>query len=127
MEETISSLGTFSSPVKSNSRLGDFKILSRLGEGSFSTVYKVERQTDRRIYALKKVRLSRLSEKEKASALNEIRILASIRNEHVIEYKESFFDESSESLCIVMEYAGCGDLLAKLNAIKAENLIVLGE
>lgn len=121
MEETISSFGTFASPVKPNSRLGDFKILSRLGEGAFSTVYKVERQTDKRVYAMKKVRLGRLSEKEKANALNEIRILASIRSRHVIEYRDSFFDESSDSLCIIMEFAADGDLLTKLNALKLKN------
>jgi NIMA (never in mitosis gene a)-related kinase 1/4/5 len=59
--------------------------------------------------------MTRLSEKEKASSLNEIRILASVRSPHVIEYKDSFFDESSDSLCIVMEFAGEGDLLSKLN------------
>ena len=70
---------------------------------------------------MKKVRLSRLNDKEKANALNEIRILASIKNPHIIEYRDSFFDESSDSLCIIMEFAGEGDLLSKLNKYKAAN------
>ena len=39
-----------------------------------------------------------LSEKEKENAINEVRILASIKNLNVIAYKEAFIDESSDSL-----------------------------
>lgn len=35
--------------------LKDFIPLNKLGEGSFSTVYKVKRLNDNKIYALKKV------------------------------------------------------------------------
>ena len=58
--------------------------------------------------------MSNLSEKEKENALNEVRILASIRNEYVVSYKEAFIDEPSSSLCIVMEYADNGDLFQKI-------------
>ena len=86
------------------------RILSKLGEGSFSTVYKVQRKKDGIIYALKRVKFAKLNEKEKANALNEIRILASINNKNIISYKEAFFDENDSSLDIVMEYADQGDL-----------------
>lgn len=39
-----------------------------------------------------------LSEKEKQNALNEVRILASIRQPNIIGYKEAFVDEASNSL-----------------------------
>lgn len=51
-----------------------------------------------------------LSEKEKENALNEVRILASIDVPNVIGFKEAFIDETSSSLCLVMEYADNGDL-----------------
>ena len=57
----------------------DFQILNKLGEGAFSVVYKVKRISDNLEYALKKVRMGGLSMKEKENALNEVRILASIR------------------------------------------------
>lgn len=60
------------------SSIRDFVPLEKLGEGTFSTVYKVRRLSDQKVYALKKVRLNNLSQKEKENALNEIRILASI-------------------------------------------------
>ena len=87
-----------------------FNILSKIGEGSYSTVLKVQRIEDGNIYALKRVKFYKLSEKEKENALNEIRILASVKNKNVISYKEAFFDEKDSSLGIVMEYADNGDL-----------------
>ena len=56
----------------------DFQIISKLGEGAYSTVYKVKRIIDNQIYALKKVKLMYLSEKEKENSLNEVRIVASV-------------------------------------------------
>jgi len=47
---------------------------------------------------LKKVKLLNLSSKEKENALNEVRILASIRRPNVICYKECFLDDKSNSL-----------------------------
>jgi NIMA (never in mitosis gene a)-related kinase len=32
------------------------------------------------------------------------------RNECIIGYKEAFFEESTSTLCVVMEYADNGDL-----------------
>jgi NIMA (never in mitosis gene a)-related kinase len=42
---------------------------------------------DKQIYALKKVKLANLTEKEIENALNEVRILASLKNNHIIGYK----------------------------------------
>jgi NIMA (never in mitosis gene a)-related kinase len=42
-----------------------FHLISKLGEGSYSIVFKVKRKEDSKIYALKKVKLIKLSEKEK--------------------------------------------------------------
>ena len=92
----------------------DFKIISKLGEGAYSTVYKVKRIVDNNIYALKKVKLLNLSEKEKQNSLNEVRLLASIKSNFVISYKEAFFDEKDSTLGIVMEFADRGDLYQKI-------------
>jgi NIMA (never in mitosis gene a)-related kinase 1/4/5 len=39
-----------------------------------------------------------LSEKEKENALNEVRILASIKNTNIISYKQAFIDDTSQCL-----------------------------
>jgi NIMA (never in mitosis gene a)-related kinase len=95
-----------------------FQILSKIGEGSYSTVLKVKRIKDGNIYALKRVKVRKLSDKEKENALNEIRILASVKDKHVISYKEAFFDEKDSSLGIVMEYADKGDLFQAISERK---------
>ena len=98
--------------------MNNFEILAKLGEGSYSTVYKVKRKIDSKIYALKKVRLKKLSSKEKENSVNEVRILASIKSPHIISYKEAFLDENSQNLCIIMEFAEKGDLYQKITYYK---------
>ena len=78
--------------------MNDFQIIGKLGEGAYSTVYKAKRLVDGNIYALKKVKLLSLSDKEKQNALNEVRILASLKNNFVVSYKEAFFEESESCL-----------------------------
>ena len=74
----------------------------------------MRRSEDQAVYALKKVKMLNLSEKEKENALNEVRILASIFQQNVIAYKEAFIDEPSSCLCLVMEYADNGDVFQKI-------------
>ena len=58
----------------------------------------MKRVVDGHVYALKKVRLNNLSEKEKENAINEVRILASIKHKNVISYKEAFIEPNTQSL-----------------------------
>ena len=67
--------------------LKKFQILMKLGEGTYSSVYKVNRLINNSEYALKRVKLGNLSDKEKQNALNEVRILASVRHPNIIGYK----------------------------------------
>ena len=55
-----------------------------LGSGAYSSVYHVNRKADKKDYALKKVRIDYLTEKERTNAINEVRILASVRDKNVI-------------------------------------------
>lgn len=68
------------------------------GDGAYSNVYKVKRLEDGNLYALKKVKLDHLSEKERENAINEVRILASVKHPNVIQYKEAFMEEKTKSL-----------------------------
>lgn len=85
-----------------------------VGDGAYSNVFKVKRHEDGQEYALKKVKLDHLSEKERENAINEVRILASVKHVNVIQYKEAFIDEKSHSLCIIMELADDGDVFQKI-------------
>ena len=68
------------------------------------------RKSDGKQYAMKKVKLAKLSEKEKDNSINEVRILASVQHQNIAGYKEAFFDEKTNTLCIVMEFCNGGDL-----------------
>jgi len=48
--------------------------------------------------------MGKLSAKEKENALNEIRILASVEHDTIIGYKEAFFEDATQCLCLVMDF-----------------------
>ena len=75
-----------------------FIFFGNSGDGAYSNVYKVKRLEDGKQYALKKVKLDHLSEKERENAINEVRILASVKHPNVIQYKEAFMEEKTKSL-----------------------------
>ena len=54
--------------------------------------------------------MSMLSAKEKENALNEIRILASLSSPYIVPFYDSFIDDSSNTLYIIMELATGGDM-----------------
>lgn len=91
-------------------------MLNKLGDGSFGQVYKVLRKDNQKHYAMKKIKMLKLSNKEKEAALNEIRILASVSSPFVINYKDAFYNDASSELCIVMEFADKGDLQGLINS-----------
>ena len=95
--------------------LKNFEIGKQLGKGAFGSVYIVKRKDDGITYALKSVPTTSLSHKELESALNEVRLLASLQHPNVIGYKEAFYEESNKTLNIVMEYADDGDISSKIS------------
>ena len=103
-----------------DSSMNDFIIEKVLGKGSFGSVYLVRRKEDNKIYALKSVILEKLNKKEQQNSVNEVRILASVNHPNVIGYKEAFWDDSQNTLNIVMEYADDGDLQTKIIKMRKE-------
>ena len=95
-----------------------FEFVSKLGEGSFASVFKVRRQEDSNFYAFKKIKVDKIGTKELNNSLNEIRILASVKCPYVVAYKEAFYDEKLKSFCLVTEYAEGGDLCGKITRMK---------
>ena len=92
----------------------NFEIIKDIGNGSFGVVFQVKRKIDGKIYALKRVNLTNLNPKERMNSLNEIRFLSSISHQNIISYKESFYEEKTGFLNLVLEYANDGDLHSKI-------------
>lgn len=61
-----------------------------MGKGSYGTVYKVQRVEDGGVYALKETDLGRMGPKERADAVNEIRVLGSMKHPNVVRHHETF-------------------------------------
>ncbi len=107
------------------SKVSDFETLSKLGSGSFGTVFKVRRIVDGGIYVIKDVRIGELSFREQEEAINEVNILAGIDSSHIVGYFDSFIEDGS--LHIVMEYCNRGDLQALVKKAKAKDIACLKE
>ena len=102
--------------------LDDYEIIKFLGKGAFGRVSLVKSKIDKQIYALKQVNLVGCPNNEIEATLNEIRLLASLSHPNIIGYKDSFFDNPSKTLNIVMEAAEDGDLNKQLDFAKKSNL-----
>ncbi|KAL4428915.1 hypothetical protein ABPG74_017505 [Tetrahymena malaccensis] len=73
---------------------------------------------------MKRCKIGLMKQRDKDNALNEVRILASIKNQYVIAYKEAIYDEQSECLFVIMEYAAGGDLHQQVkNCIKSKTYL----
>ena len=99
-------------PRSSVTKMADFDVVRKLGEGSFGVVWAVTRRRDRgdsrrRTFCLKQIAMGprRASQEE---AINECRVLAKLDSPHVVKYHESFVADGGNKLCIVMEYAPRG-------------------
>ncbi|KAI7836760.1 hypothetical protein COHA_009398 [Chlorella ohadii] len=85
-----------------------FRLVRKLGRGSFATVYEAERLSDGQRYALKVTELNALSQLDKVAVVEEIRLLASLSHPTIISYFEAFCDR--DKLCVVTEIVQGGDL-----------------
>lgn len=103
---------------KEKSCAKDFQIIKKLGEGSFSKVFLVKRLKDKKVYAMKTIKMKNISEKNRENSLNEIRILAGIQHPWIIGYKDSFVEKEEKRLNIIMEYCEKGDLWKKIEKKK---------
>lgn len=68
----------------------NFQVREKLGQGAFATVYKVTRISDGKTYALKKVNIEKMGQKELDDTVNEIRILASFKHPRLVRWYETF-------------------------------------
>ena len=89
-------------------RIKDYKIIEKLGGGSFGVVYKVQKDNANDIYAIKQINLNRLNEKELQLVNQEAQILSIINSEFVVKNYD-YFKENSY-IYIIMEYCNGGDL-----------------
>lgn len=103
-----------------------YEMLSKLGQGSYGSVFKARRHRDGAFVAIKVLDLNEVPENEHEAALNEVRIMAALRHENVVRYEHSFVE--GHCLYIAMELCTLGDLRRALDerrgALLPETLVL---
>ena len=55
-------------------------------------------------------KMKSLKFKERENALNEVRLLASLKSEYLVSYKDVFYCSEQDYLCLIMELVEGGSL-----------------
>ena len=95
-------------------KLSDFEILQVLGRGAFGFVAKVRSKKNLKIYAMKKVDLSKVEEDKKKYYKYETIFLKRLNHPNICRLFCSFRENTD--IYMIMEYMDNGDLLAFLKA-----------
>jgi hypothetical protein len=82
----------------------------QIGKGSFGSVYLVQRRSDGGQFVMKKMPVSRVPAKEMEAYHNEVRLLSELQHPGIVAYIESFLDQQTAQMCIIMSYCEGGDL-----------------
>ena len=88
----------------------DFKTLkNKLGSGSLADVYKIQRKSDNKAFAVKvlKMSLEEVAKFEKMGCEKEMKSLKTIDHPNVIEHVDEFIYR--DKFCIVSSFASEGD------------------
>jgi serine/threonine protein kinase len=93
----------------------DYMIIQLLGKGAFGSVYKVKAKNSK-TYVLKKIPIADLTtRKQQMATLNEVKLLQSIKHQHIIRVYHSFID--NYYFYILMEYASVGIYISEFRCI----------
>ena len=96
------------------------RILSKIGKGTFGSVYKVKNIITRDIYALKKIpyllNQNMLKEKDKINIINELRILKFCNCPFLLNYHYSYI--TNHHINIITNFAKYSDLFKIINSHK---------
>ena len=95
--------------VNVGSKLSDFVIQKKLGEGHFGSVCLVSSNITKKLYAMKEIKANRYeSEEQRLEVQKEIKLLENLHHPHVITYFTSF--RENNNFYIVTEYINGGSL-----------------
>ena len=97
----------------------NFKIIKKVGGGSFGLVYKVLDKNDNKFYAIKRVELNDQNKNNIKEVENETKILKEIKSNNVVRYIDCFYEEGTFN--IIMEFCEYSDLRSYINNFKKQN------
>ncbi|XP_060565586.1 uncharacterized protein LOC132724672 [Ruditapes philippinarum] len=85
-----------------------FEIKGLIGEGAFGKVFLLEKPSSKEQLALKMCQLAGKHPKEIEQTVQEVKLLASLKHEYIVQYVEAAFEDGK--LMIITEYCPNGDL-----------------
>lgn len=97
-----------------------YDLKRQVGEGAYGRVYVAMNKEEKIDVAIKIVNIGKMDKLLVNHTLNEIRILASLNCEYIVNYNEAFLDTNETHLWMVMEYMGGGDLAKAIEILKKE-------
>ena len=89
----------------------EYKIIKQIGEGSYASIYKVQKDNSNEIYVLKQIPITEedLNDTQNLNNIkNESLILSKIHSPYIVKFYDSFFHNNS--LNIITEFCTSGDL-----------------
>lgn len=97
----------------------DFNLVEELFRGSTGSVWKAVFKYDKKVYVLKQNKLD--GSRTRKHAMNEVELLLQLSHENCIKCHGHFFDESHNSVYIVLDYCEGGDLSRLIDERRKES------
>lgn len=69
-----------------------YEVRSKIGQGSFGSVFIAVDKHSRKTYVVKEIRTAKLTGRELADVTKEVQLLSQLVHPHIVEYVESFED-----------------------------------
>lgn len=85
--------------------------VQEIGKGSYGLCSLVQ-DREGKLYVMKTIDISRMDGKQRRDAINEVKVLSSLKHPYIVSYRESFTEGGA--LAIVMDYADGGDLYNRI-------------
>ncbi|KAH8876402.1 Serine/threonine-protein kinase Nek4 [Schistosoma japonicum] len=96
----------------SNTEISEYQFLKTIGKGSYGEVWLCKNKVDAKKYVIKKIDVTKSSEKERKAAKLECKLLSEFKHPNIVQYKASF--EYHGFLYIAMGFCEGGDLYTRL-------------